>query len=124
MPAAAKKERNMFCMSENEKYEQVGRLAEEYSELKGHLAHLQEKLNLAQQDYVAAAQGPQGVNGLRVMDGKLIAGPSPHTGNRQRDLEHLLDTHQLTELIEEKNRLLKEIAEKGERLKALAPHLL
>jgi hypothetical protein len=120
----AKKGRKMYCMSEHEKYEQVGRLAEEYSELKGHLAHVQEKLSLAQQDYVAASQGPQGVTGLRVMNGKLVAGPSPQSGNRQRDLEHLLNSHQLIEVLEERNRLQKEIAEKAARLKALAPHLL
>jgi hypothetical protein len=37
----------MFCMSEQEKLEQIGALVEELSKLKGHLAHVAEKLQRA-----------------------------------------------------------------------------
>jgi len=60
----------MFCMSEHEKYEQVGRLAEEYSEVKGKLNHIQEKLMRSQQVYQQLAN-VNFFNSLRIVDGVL-----------------------------------------------------
>lgn len=41
----------MYCMSEHEKFEQVGLLAEEYSKLKGELNHVDEKMARTQRAY-------------------------------------------------------------------------
>jgi len=110
----------MFCMSEQEKREQIGKLAEEYSEVKGKLNHLAEKLSRAQSDYQILGQA-QNFNNLRVDGGKLVFQAAP---SNQRVLENLLNSNQLVELLTERDRLNGELREISERLKALAPHLL
>jgi hypothetical protein len=111
---------SMFCMSEQEKYEQVGRLAEEYSHLRGQLNHVSEKLSRAHAAYQFAAASFQN---LRLIDGK-IAGPSNPQQRGTPDLSDLCNFQQLTELFEERDKLNRELADKSTRLKALAPHLL
>lgn len=110
----------MFCMSEQEKYEQVGRVAEEYSHLKGKLNHVAEKLTLAQSAYQIAAQSFQAI---KVENGKAVVA-APQWGNQQRPLEHLLSSAELAEVLTERDRLVAEVAGAAARLKALAPHLL
>jgi hypothetical protein len=113
----------MFCMSENEKREQIGKLAEEYSELKGKQAHVQERLTRAQQAY-AMVSNQNSFGSLKVQDGKLFtSGNSPQPAV-VRPVEGLLSEEHLIALLEERKRLGIELAELAVRLKALAPHLL
>jgi hypothetical protein len=113
-----------MCMSEHEKYEQVGRLAEEYSRLKGELNHVNEKANRCQQAYQFAGQAfPH----ITVVDGKLVVTNPQLTRNFQpqgAELAALLSAHELSELLTERERLNREVKETGDRLRALAPHLL
>jgi len=103
-------------MSEHEKYEQVGRLAEEYSTLKGHLAHVQERLNKAQGAYGTAARVFQTI---RVEGEKLIVASAP-----PQNIDGLLNNHELLEALKERDRLNGEIKAVADRLRPLAPHLL
>jgi chromosome segregation ATPase len=107
-------------MSEQEKREQIGKLAEEYSEVKGKLIQLGEKLSKAHSDYQLLGQA-QNFNNLRIDGGKLVFQAAPSS---QRALENLLNSSQLVELLTERDRLNGELKEISERLKALAPHLL
>jgi hypothetical protein len=107
-------------MSEQEKREQIGKLAEEYSEVKGKLIQLGEKLSKAHSDYQLLGQA-QNFNNLRVDGEKLVFQAAPSS---QRALENLLNSSQLIELLTERDRLNGELKEISERLKALAPHLL
>jgi hypothetical protein len=109
-------------MSEQEKREQIGKLAEEYSEVKGKLIQLGEKLSKAHSDYQLLGQA-QNFNNLRIDGGKLVFQAAPSSPN-QRVLDNLLNSNQLIELLTEKDRLNGELKEISERLKALAPHLL
>jgi hypothetical protein len=113
---------NIWHMSENEKYVQVGRLAEEVSHAKGKLAHVNEKLTRAQGDYTYAVH-QQVYPNLKAIDGRLII-PNIYPGQPPRNLEGLLSTHELIQVLEEKQRLMSELAELSARLKTLAPHLL
>jgi hypothetical protein len=109
-------------MGEHEKYEQVGRLAEEVSHVKGKLGHVNEKGKRAQGDYGYAANMlvfPQ----LRTHGGKLIV-PQINPGTPVKTLEGLLNFHELTSVIEEKERLTVELGGLTAPLKELAPHLL
>jgi len=108
-------------MSEEEKLLQVGRLAEEYSKLRGELHLIEEKVARTGQAYAHATQSFQT---LSVRDGKLFASPQPGRPTGTIELQHLLDEHQLVELLVHRENLRGEVKETGERLKALAPHLL
>jgi hypothetical protein len=110
----------MFRMSEKEKLEQIGEAVEVYSRLRGELSHITEKMTKTQQSYAFANQQ---FATLRVENGKLILQPSGNP-NQPRDLEGLLNAHELVDLITERNRLNSELAEATARLRALAPHLL
>jgi hypothetical protein len=110
----------MFCMTEHDKYEQVGRLVEEYSQLKGELNHVQEKLNRAQAAYSFA--GPN-FGTLRIQDGQLVTQNAQYQ-HQQKNFEGLLGHHELKEVFERRDHLARELNEKAARLKALAPHLL
>ena len=116
---------NMFCMSENEKAEQIGKLAEEYSAARGHLNHVQERLTRFWSEIVPLAN-QQIFQTLRVDDGVIKFNPAPpyQRQTAHSSLEGLLDHKQLKEVLEEKQRLAEEISKLAERLKALAPHLL
>jgi hypothetical protein len=107
----------MFCMSEEEKREQIGALVEEYSHLKGKLAHVNEKLSRCQQSYVYVGQNFQNV---RVANGQLAIQPGrPGVAS----VHGLLDNAQLAEAITERDHLNEEVRQLQERLKPLAPHL-
>lgn len=108
-------------MSEHEKYEQVGRLAEEVSHAKGKLAHVNEKLSRAQRDYFFAGNS-QIFQQLAIQEGKLVT-PNPHRVQPHPTLDGLLSTHELIEVLEEKQRLTSELDGLVARLKGLAPHL-
>ena len=110
----------MFCMSEQEKYVQVGRLAEEYGHIKGKLSHVQEKLNRAGIAYTTVTQN---FPNLTVVAGRLHKPNSPYPSS-QDALDHLLSSSELVDVLEEKNRLSKELSQAADRLKAVAPHLL
>ncbi len=122
--AAHRSERNIFCMSDNEKFEQVGRLAEEVSRLKGELNHINEKLTRAFFAYQFLTQG-QSPGNWRVDNGKVVA---PAAGRNQSQplpqLEALLNEHELIEVIEKRQKLTLELQGATDRLKGLAPHLL
>jgi hypothetical protein len=113
----------MFCMSEHEKREQIGKLAEEYSELKGKLGHVQERLLRSQQAYLMVGNQNAFAN-LKVQDGKLLTTGNPSNPAMVRPVEGLLGEQQLIEILEERNKLTFELAELAVRLKALTPHLL
>jgi len=109
-------------MSDEEKLLQVGRLAEEYSKLKGELSHVTEKAAATQRAYAFAAQG---FPNIRVQGDKLvIQSQGAIRGQIPAELSALLNEHQLLELINERERLTRELKETGDRLRALAPHLL
>lgn len=93
------------------------------SEVKGKLAHVNEKLTRAQSDYQFLANFNV-FQLLKLQDGNLIV-PNP-PGQRQpaRTLDGLLSTHELIHVLEEKDRLTAEFNELAARLKTLAPHLL
>src|ERR1700731_3034029 len=114
----------IWHMSEHEKYEQVGRLAEEISHAKGKLAHVNEKLTRAQGDYAyASMSNSQVFQQLKAHEGKLIV-PMTHPNQPPRTLEGLLGTHELIHVLEEKQRLTVELNGLTSRLKELAPHPL
>jgi hypothetical protein len=110
-------------MSEHEKLLQVGRLGEEYSKLKGEFNHVTEKASRCQQAYTFASQA---FPNLSVVDGKLFADPQTtrHLQSNGADLHALLSSHELIGLFTERDRLNGELKETGDRLRALAPHLV
>jgi hypothetical protein len=109
-----------FYMSEHEKFEQVGRLAEEVSRLKGELNHVNEKLGRA---YSAYQQMTQSIpNMWNVVNGSVIV-PTPQRPQSNVDADALLNKHQLIEILEHRQKLTSELTGALERLKGLAPHL-
>ena len=108
-------------MSEHEKQIQIGKLAEEVSRLRGELNHINEKLQRANSAYVRMQQSG-GFTTWKVVDGKLVI-PINNQYKPAFEAEGLLNAHQLIEILEEKQKLDKELAETTERLKGLAPHL-
>lgn len=112
----------MFCMSEEEKFMQIGRLAEEYSRFKEELNHVEKKVARVRQVYIFTTQNFQN---LLVQGDKLVATPEP--GIMQQppaDFHALLNMHELIELLNERERLRCEVKEIGDRLRTLAPHLI
>jgi hypothetical protein len=97
----------MFCMSEHEKREQIGLLAEEYSEAKGKLNHIQERMNRGQHAY-SLLSNPATFNSLQVVDG-VIRVAVPSNPRSQQPVEGLLGHHELVELLEERARLTSEL---------------
>jgi hypothetical protein len=106
-----------MVMSEHEKLLQVGRLAEEYSKLKGELNHFEEKLNHANRSYQYVSQS---FTSLSLQNGILTV-LNPRSGG---DLKGLLNEHELHEVLQERDRLRAELEESRTRLRALAPHLV
>jgi len=110
----------MFCMSEHEKREQIGELAEKYSHLKGELNHLQERLNRAQVQC--------GILGNRSnFEAMWINNGNLYTRSQQASqvlVDGLLNAHELKQCIEEKQRMAAELNDLKQRITALAPHLL
>jgi len=110
-------------MSEHEKFEQVGRLAEEYSRLKGELNHVTEKINHARAAYQGTSQAMSN-NAIAVGDnGVLFTRPTGY-GGPPVNLHALLGFHELEAVYVEQARLTKELEETRLRLHALAPHLV
>jgi predicted RNase H-like nuclease (RuvC/YqgF family) len=108
----------MFCMSEAEKYEQIGHLAAEVSRLNEHRKHLEEKMRRIQSAYQQAAQQ---ILNMKAEHGKLLASTGPQTF---RPFEHeLLDNSQLAKVLEERTEIVAELEDKHRRLKDLAPYL-
>jgi hypothetical protein len=108
----------MFCMSEQEKYEQVGRLAEEYSRVKGELNHVSEKIERAAAGYKFAGNN---FANLRLQDGWLTAA---NQVPGQKSLEDLLGYRELAEAFKRRDELTAEVGKVAIRLRALAPHLV
>ena len=110
-------------MSEQEKFEQVGRLAEEVSRLKGEINHINEKLfkvfSAAQR--LAQSTGP---NYWSVSGDTLIIPTNTNYGNQTTDFSGLISKHELIEVLEHKQKLTAELSTATERLRGLAPHLL
>ena len=111
----------MYAMTEHEKDEQIARLVEEVSRLRGELNHINEKLNQAYLAYSAVSQG-QTANSWSVKDGKLVV-PVRQPQMPPVKLEALLNYHQLVEVLDGKQRLTSELSEATKRLSGLAPHL-
>lgn len=111
----------MFGMSDHEKLEQLGKMVEDYSQLKGQLNHANELLSKANGEYQLVSNAFQS---LRVSEGRLVCPPLPQTGNQQRILSHLLSSAQLVELLTERDRLIQEVRAAGDRLRTSAPHLI
>jgi hypothetical protein len=108
----------MFCMSDHEKYEQIGHLAAEVSRLNGLHKHLEEKMRRIQSAYQQAAQQ---VLNMKGENGKLLASAGPQLF---RPFDHeLLDNSQLAKVLEEGAEIVAEIEDKRRRLKDLAPYL-
>jgi hypothetical protein len=114
----------MFCMTEHEKLQQIGGVAEEVSELKAGLNHITEKLTRAFTAYQLLTQG-QSPNNWRVEGGKVIvpsmAGRAP---GQPTQLEALLNEHELIEVLEKRQRITEELNAATARLRGLVPHLL
>jgi hypothetical protein len=110
-----------WFMGDNEKFEQVGRLAEEVSRLKGELNHVNEKLSRAFAAYQRMVQGQSPMN-WNVQRGEIIV-PAPYQQQPPADFAALLNKHELVEILEHKQKLAGELSAATERLKGLAPHL-
>jgi hypothetical protein len=106
-------------MSEHEKLLQVGRLGEEYSQLKGELNHVMEKINRAQSAYSFAGSN---FNNLRVDGDRLLA--NTYGAVQVYDFTGLANESELVHLFRERDRLVGVLKETGDRLRALAPHLV
>jgi len=104
-------------MNESEKFEQIGRLTEKCSHVKGKLARVNDKLNKAKTAYQVAFQN---FLHLHAKDGRVVH-PTPQ--GALIPLEGLLDSEQLIEALIERDRLEEEVAEIVERLQASAPDL-
>jgi hypothetical protein len=117
--------RGGWHMTEHEKFEQVGRLAEEVSRLKGEVNHINEKLTHAFQAYQVMIQGSNPAN-WKVENGKLIVSPQPGRpiGQPSVNLGALLGEHELIEVLEKRQNLTTELNHATTRLRSLAPHLL
>jgi hypothetical protein len=113
----------MFCMTEHEKALQIGHLAEEYSNLKGELNHLEEKVGRVGRAYAFMGTGATFQN-INVQLGALILLNAQSRGQVAHDFADLLNQRELVELFTERNRVREEVQRVGERLKALTPHLL
>ena len=109
-------------MSEHEKREQIGHLAEEVSNLKGQINHISEKLQRTSFAYMRMSNS-QGPHTWSFQNGALQIPSSAQSGVQNADLAALLNKAELTEILEHKHKLTTELNEKLERLKGLAPHL-
>lgn len=114
--------RRGYVMSEHEKFEQVGRLAEEVSHIKGDLNQIIEKLQRAFLAYVRLSQSGSFQN-WKALDGKLHIPATNQYPQQNTDFGGLLNEHQLIEVLEHKQKLERELNAALERLKGLAPHL-
>lgn len=124
-PAEAYTPRRRYVMSEKEKYEQVGKLAEEVGHLKGKINELNERLMRAFQAYtrMTQSQGPNAwsVNGDNLQIPTNMGGYNP---NSPVDFGALLDARELKAILQERQTLQAELNKATERLKGLAPNLL
>ena len=111
----------MYCMTEHEKLQQIGGLAEEVSELRAGLNHINEKLNRALHAYTAMTQG-QNITNWRVEGGNLIVPQRPQLPPGLP--EALLNAHELIEVLEKKKHITEQLDAATARLKGLVPHLL
>jgi hypothetical protein len=109
-------------MSEQEKEMQVGKLALEYSEAKGRLNHMEEKLIRLVEDAQTLTQYNSTnllFQNLQVVDGKPGFSNQPN-----RFLTGLLSSKELVEVLEERDRLKEEVASLTQRVRSVAPHLV
>jgi chemotaxis protein histidine kinase CheA len=109
-------------MSEHEKLEQVGRLTEEVSHLRGQLNQINEKLARAYGGYMRLGQST-GPNYWTLEQGEIKAPSSQHPGNKPPDFTGLLSHHDLIEVLEHRKKLTDELKEASDRLTKLAPHI-
>jgi hypothetical protein len=108
-------------MSEHEKRDQIGHLAEECSHVRGKLNHIMEKLNRVQ----AACNllnAPQVFQNLRAHEGRLQIN-QPQYQQQWQNIEGLIGYKELVELVQEKQHLTHELETLKQRLQNLAPHL-
>lgn len=118
-------------MSDQEKYEQVGRLAEEVSKLRGDLNHVNEKLNRAFFAYSKMGNSSNPANWTLKGDGQnqsiQLVVTTNYSNSQQiqnADLSALLNQHEIIKLLEQRDKLTKELNSTTERLRGLAPNLL
>lgn len=112
----------MYHMSDVEKDAQVGKLALEYSEVKGHLNQLSEKMFRMRDQVVLLSQvgdigGMDTVNGIPVGRSSLRPGSSV-------EFDGLLSSRELGALMEARKTKQQELDALAARLRAIAPHLL
>jgi hypothetical protein len=109
-------------MSDAEKDAQVGRLVLEYSEIKGNLNRLDEKLNQARNQAQLLSQ-VQVISNLGIVDGvpkgRILMNP-----NADVLFDGLLGSRELAEVIESRKARQTELDGLAGRIRALAPHLL
>lgn len=108
-------------MSEHEKFEQVGRLTEEVSQLKGQLNQINEKLLRAYSAYMRLGQS-NGPNNWTLEQGEIKA-PSSQPGSKPPDFSALLNHRELIEVLEHRKKVIDELKVATERLTKLAPHI-
>jgi len=108
-------------MSDDEKFAQIGRAAEDYSSLKGQVNQVRERIGHALSDYQLVVQVFQN---LRAESGKLVFPHAAHMGNQPRSLDGLLNASELTELLNEQERLSNELNTAAVKLRGLTPNIL
>jgi hypothetical protein len=113
-----------YVMSEHEKYEQVGRLAEEVGHLKGKLNEINEKLMRAFDAYSRMAQSQTPQNWSVQQDALSVVAVSPSYGAQPADLSALMNQRELVAILQERQTLTLELQKATDRLKGLAPNLL
>src|SRR5271157_5447809 len=103
----------MFRMSEREQREEIGALVEQYSELKGALARVDERLHRTEEAFLLVGQNWQTLHGI---DGRVVVQPAlPMSG----DVGALMDEPQLAEVLNERDRLDRKVKAATKRLKEL-----
>jgi len=110
-------------MSERDKLQQIGGAAQEVSELKVDLDHINEKLGQSLSAYQALAQSGD-IESWRAQDGKLIITPAAEFRGQDPSTDGLLGLKELIEVLEEKHRKLESLNAAITRLRGLVPHLL
>jgi len=110
-------------MSDRDKLQQIGGAAQEVSELKVDLNHINEKLNQTLSAYQALAQSG-GIESWRAQEGRLVVTPPPEFREKDYSTDGLLGLRELIEVLEEKQRILESLNAAISRLRGLVPHLL
>ena len=113
---------SMYRMSEEEKEAQIGKLVLEYSEVKGHLNHLEERLRRAIDQSLSFGQ-LKDFNQIQIVDG-VAQVRATFPLNKLVALDGILSSRELVEIVESRKAKLAELEQLANRVRAVAPHLL